>query len=51
MTSLQVNNKFGRFWFFQEIFLLIVTNIEMILVIPFLTLNDINLLFVEKELI
>lgn len=45
IADFQVVNKLGRVWFFQEIFLLTKTRIKVMLEIPFLTFNnmDINL--------
>ena len=50
IAAFQVEDKLGRAWFFQESFLLAETSMEMVLRMPFLTLSNANIQFVEKEL-
>lgn len=47
LASFQIENKLERVWFFQEIFLLVDTNMEIILEIAFLTFGNINIQFTE----
>ena len=50
IAAFQVKDKFGRARFFQETFLLADTRMEVVLKMPFLTLNNANIQFAEKEL-
>ena len=50
LASFQVENKLGRIWFFQETFLLADISAEVVLGMPFLTLSNADVQFVEKEL-
>ena len=50
LASFQVEDKLRRIWFFQETFLLANISAEVVLDIPFLTLSNANVQFVEKEL-
>ena len=43
LASFQVENKFGKAWFFQKTFLLADTNMEMVLGMLFLTLSNTNI--------
>ena len=51
LASFQVEDKLGRTRFFQETFLLADISTEVVLGMPFLTLSNANIQFVEKELI
>lgn len=51
IAGFQVSNKFDKTSFFQEIFLLTNTRIDIILVMLFLTLSNPNILFVDQKLI
>ena len=51
IAAFQVCNKLGRFWFFQKTFLLADISIEVVLDMPFLTLNNADIKFAEKEFI
>ena len=42
IAGFQVINELSRVWFFQKIFFLANTSIKVILEIPFLTINNIN---------
>lgn len=44
-------DKLGKIWFFKEIFLLVDTNIKIVLGMFFLTLNNIDIQFNAKSLI
>ena len=46
----QVENKLGKARFFQELFLLANTSIEVVLRMLFLILNNTNIQFTEKKL-
>ena len=50
LASFQVEDKLGRIWFFQKTFLLADISAEVVLGIPFLTLSNANVQFVEKKL-
>ena len=50
LASFQVEDKFGKARFFQEMFLLADTSSEVVLGMPFLTLNNADIQFAEKEL-
>ena len=50
LASFQVEDKLGRIRFFQETFLLANISAEIVLGMPFLTLSNANVQFVEKEL-
>ena len=50
LASFQVEDKLGRIWFFQETFLLADISTEVVLGMPFLTLSNADVQFVEKEL-
>ena len=50
LASFQVEDKLGRARFFQETFLLADISAEVVLGMPFLTLSNADVQFVEKEL-
>ena len=50
LASFQVENKLGRARFFQETFLLADISMKIVLSMPFLTLSNADVQFVEKEL-
>ena len=50
IAAFQVVNKLGRSWFFQETFLLADISMEVVLEMPFLTLSNADVQFVEKKL-
>ena len=50
IAAFQVINKLGRARFFQETFLLADTTMEVVLEMPFLTLNNADIQFAKKEL-
>lgn len=50
ITWFQVSNKLNRARVFQKTFLLADNSINIILGIPFLTLNNTNIIFVERKL-
>lgn len=50
LANFQINDKFGWAWFFQKIFLVANTSVEVILDMLFLTLSNADMLFVEREL-
>ena len=50
LADFQVEDKLGRARFFQETFLLADISTEVVLGMPFLTLSNVNVQFVEKEL-
>ena len=50
LASFQVEDKLGRIRFFQETFLLADISAEVVLSMPFLTLSNADVQFVEKEL-
>ena len=50
IAAFQVKNKLSRARFFQEIFLLADTSMEVVIRMPFLTLINADIQFVEKEL-
>ena len=50
LASFQVEDKLGRIRFFQETFLLADISTEVVLGMPFLTLSNADVQFVEKEL-
>ena len=50
LADFQVEDKLGRARFFQETFLLADISAEVVLGMPFLTLSNANVQFVEKEL-
>ena len=51
LANFQMEDKLGRTRFFQETYLLANISAEVVLGIPFLTLSNANVQFVEKELI
>ena len=51
IASFQIENKLGRARFFQELFLLADTSMEVVLGIPFPTFNNADIQFAKKELI
>lgn len=50
-AGFSLQDKLGRVRFFEEIFLLADTSIEVILGMPLLTLSDADIRFAEKELV
>ena len=50
IAGFQVEDKLGRVRFFQELFLLAEISMEVVLGMPFLTLNNADIQFAEKEL-
>ena len=50
IAAFQVTDKLSKARFFQQTFLLADTTIKVILGIPFLTFNNANIQFAEKEL-
>lgn len=50
LASFQVKDKLGRACVFQKTFLLTATSVNVILEMPFLTLNNADIHFAEKEL-
>ena len=50
LANFQVEDKLGRTRFFQETFLLANISAEVVLSMPFLTLSNADVQFVEKEL-
>ena len=50
IVGFQVEDKLGMVQFFQESFLLAETSMEMVLRMPFLTFNNVDIQFAEKEL-
>lgn len=50
LAGFSVQNKLKKIKFFEEIFLLVDTSMEVILGMSFLTLSNINIKFVEKKL-
>ena len=50
LASFQVEDKLGWARFFQELFLLADSTLEVVLGMPFLTLSNANVLFSEQEL-
>lgn len=51
LASFQVKDKLGRDRFFQNIFLVADTSIEVILRMPFLALSNADVSFTKRELI
>ena len=51
LASFQVEDKLGKIWFFQETFLLADISAEVVLSMPFLTLSNADVQFVEMEII
>ena len=51
IAGFQVENKLGRARFFQESFLLVKTNMEMVLEMLFLIFSNADIQFAEKKLI
>lgn len=51
LTSFQVKNKPNWAWYFQKMFLLANTNVEVILKILFLIFSNANIQFIKKKLI
>ena len=51
IASFQVEDKLGRACFFQEIFLVANTSMEVVLGMPFLTLSNADIWFAKKELV
>ena len=49
LADFQVEDKLGRARFFQETFLLANISVEIVLDMPFLTLSNANIQFIEKE--
>ena len=50
IAAFHIIDKLGRAWFFQETFLLADTTMEVVLAMLFLTINNTNIQFAEKEL-
>ena len=50
LANFQMEDKLGRTWFFQETFLLADISVEVVLCMPFLTLSNADVQFVEMEL-
>ena len=50
IAAFQIVNKLGCSWFFHEIFLLANISMEVVLGMPFLTFNNTDIQFAEKEL-
>ena len=50
IADFQVIHNFSKIWFLEEIFLLADTSIKVILRMLFLTFNNVNIQFGEKEL-
>ena len=50
LADFQVEDKLGKARFFQETFLLANISTEVVLGMPFLSLNNADVQFVEKEL-
>ena len=50
IAGFQVIDKLSRARFFQKIFLLVDTTMELVLEIPFLTFSNADIQFAEKEL-
>ena len=48
LASFQMEDKLGRIWFFQEMFLLADITAEVVLNMPFLTFSNVDVQFVEK---
>ena len=48
MANFQIENKLGKAWFFQETFLLADISAEVVLSMPYLTLSNADVQFVEK---
>ena len=51
LTSFQIEDKFGKAWFFQKTFLLANISVKVILRISFLTLSNTDIQFAKKKLI
>ena len=51
LASFQVEDKLNRTQYFQETFLLADISVEVVLQMPFLTLNNADIQFTEKEFI
>ena len=45
-----LQDKLGRVWFFEETFLLADTSMEVVLGMPFLSLSNVDIRFVEREI-
>ena len=50
IAGFQVKDKLGRAWFFQELFLLAETSMEVVLGMLFLAFSNADIQFAEKEL-
>ena len=50
LASFQVENKLRRARFFQETFLLANISVQVVLSMPFFSLSNTNVQFIEKEL-
>ena len=50
LANFQVENKFGKAWFFQETFLLAYINIKVVLRMSFFTFSNGDIQFAEKKL-
>lgn len=50
LTSFQVENKLGRAQFIQETFLVADISVDVILGMPFFSLNNADIKFAEKKL-
>ena len=50
IAGFQIEDKFGRAWFFQKSFLLGNTSMEMVLEMPFLIFSNANIQFAKKKL-
>lgn len=51
IIDFQIEDKIGKLWYFQEIFLVANTKVEIILSMPFLKFNNTSMSFKEKTLI
>lgn len=51
IIDFQIKDKIGKLWYFQEIFLVANTKVEIILSMPFLKFNNTSMSFKEKTLI
>ena len=50
IAGFAVKDKLGKVRFFQEIFLLANISLEVVLVMPFLTLSSVDIRFADREL-
>lgn len=51
LANFQVDNKYGRLWFFQETFLVANTSANIILGMFYLTFSNTNIAFADQNLI